>query len=370
MDKIKILFSSFLILIAPLAEKLSYHINENAREAPDKFNIVTHYFDDKEDPLSSPELFELRDQENITLLFGRFIRKEVCITGECRMVQLWIFWDGVGQFLGLHTPDGHPLTKADHLPFTSLDYELLHNILDDTASILKELSPEDLISSQPETFSNNLDAITSATVSVLSDVVVKDAAYTCFALWHTVYGPVRQEILRILREKLDESYLKHHLESEHSNDINWALNELKYLPEYQRKLLPQIIQLLSLSDVNVGHMTLNYLKPKIFGDSLVHDAVVSVFPKLSDELKYELLWHFVSENRVSNEMLYTLLGMFEEGKFEPGHLRLIYGVIQRNQLTENDKIRDQITRLLDHENSYVQTLTAKFLKDLDIKFPK
>ena len=117
-------------------------------------------------------------------------------------------------------------------------------------------------------------------------------------------------------------------------------------------------------------MTLNYLKPKIFGDSLVHDAVVSVFPKLPDELRYELLWDFVSENRVSNEMLYTLLGMFEEGKFEPGQLRLIYGVIQRNQLTENDKIRDQITRLLDHENSYVQTLTAKFLKDFDIKFPK
>lgn len=46
----------------------------------------THQIDDKTVSLSSQELIELRDNEDIPVWFSRDILKNVYLTGECRMV--------------------------------------------------------------------------------------------------------------------------------------------------------------------------------------------------------------------------------------------------------------------------------------------
>ena len=45
--------------------------------------LVTHYFEDKTDSLSGPELFELQDENGLPIWFGRHIFKDVCISGKC-----------------------------------------------------------------------------------------------------------------------------------------------------------------------------------------------------------------------------------------------------------------------------------------------
>jgi hypothetical protein len=107
--------------------------------------LITHFFEEKTDSLSGPELFELQDENGLTIWFGRHIFKDVCISGECKMIRLWLFWDGAGNYLGMQIPEEEPLTKSDHTEFEPEDYEKLSNILRDTASILKTLKQEDLI---------------------------------------------------------------------------------------------------------------------------------------------------------------------------------------------------------------------------------
>src|SRR5690554_7358484 len=51
-------------------------------------NLITHYFEDKTDSLSGPELFELQDNNGIPIWFGRYIFKDVCISGVCKMISL------------------------------------------------------------------------------------------------------------------------------------------------------------------------------------------------------------------------------------------------------------------------------------------
>ena len=79
--------------------------------------LVTHHFEEKADSLSGPELFELRDQSGLPVWFGRYIFKDVCISGECKMIRLWLFWDGAGNYLGMQVPEKEPLTKSDHTLF-------------------------------------------------------------------------------------------------------------------------------------------------------------------------------------------------------------------------------------------------------------
>jgi hypothetical protein len=156
--------------------------------------LVTHFFEETTDSLSGPELFELQNEDGLPIWFGRHIFKDVCISGECKMIRLWLFWDGAGNYLGMQIPEEEPLTKSDHTEFEPEDYEKLGNILRDTASVLKGLKPEDLII-VPDSIdpykAYEVDGYTAATQPALAEVVVKDAVYTCHTLWHTVYGPVQ-----------------------------------------------------------------------------------------------------------------------------------------------------------------------------------
>jgi hypothetical protein len=141
--------------------------------------LITHHFEEKLDSLSGPELFELQDKEGIPVWFDRRIFKDVCISGECKMIRLWLFWDGGGNYLGMQIPENEPLTKSDHTQFEREDYEKLESILRDTLSILKNLEQEELII-VPDTINPyEVDGYTAATQPALAEVVVKDAVYTC-----------------------------------------------------------------------------------------------------------------------------------------------------------------------------------------------
>lgn len=43
--------------------------------------LITHYFEEKTDSLSGPELFELQNENGLPIWFGRHIFKDVCISG-------------------------------------------------------------------------------------------------------------------------------------------------------------------------------------------------------------------------------------------------------------------------------------------------
>jgi hypothetical protein len=144
-------------------------------------------------------LFELQNENGLPIWFGRHIFKDVCISGECKMIRLWLFWDGAGNYLGLQIPEQEPLTKSDHTPFEPEDYDKLEDILRDTASILKDLKPEDLII-VPDTIdaykAYEVDGYTAATQPALAEVMVKDAVYTCHTCGTLFTARFKQKYLK------------------------------------------------------------------------------------------------------------------------------------------------------------------------------
>jgi hypothetical protein len=207
--------------------------------------LVTHYFEDKTDSLSGPELFELQDENGIPVWFGRHIFKDVCISGVCNMIRLWLFWDGAGNYLGMQIPEDEPLTKSDHSDFEPADYRKLETILRDTASILRNLNQEDLII-VPDTINPyeayEVDGYTAATQPAIAEVVVKDAVYSCHTLWHTVYGPVQDTIHQILKKRINEEFLAKMLAGNKTEYTIWAIKSLSDYPEYHEKFYPAILE--------------------------------------------------------------------------------------------------------------------------------
>ncbi len=188
--------------------------------------------DFRADSLSARNIIEMRDDKGIARWFSRDFRKVVCLTGECRMVKCRIYWTGSGNFLGINLPTNEILTKTDHKPFTWEDYQKLNEILADSNSVLRTFSIRNLTLLNKT--NENTDAHTGATQTSMNDYVVKDAAYTSFTLWHTVYGTTRSVILSMLEQRVDSQYLKKVFSLNDKQYLIWAIDYIKRHPNYHK----------------------------------------------------------------------------------------------------------------------------------------
>jgi len=138
--------------------------------------------------LFEPINLQLLTHKNEAEFYGSRIRTTVCDDEICEIMHIRLFWDLVGNYVGYDTIAGHPLTKYDHIPFTSNDYLKLHQLLLNKGSILKFKEKEELIDKEKVKASDVVDGTTGATALEIKEEVVDGALYTSFTLWHIAYS--------------------------------------------------------------------------------------------------------------------------------------------------------------------------------------
>lgn len=327
--------------------------------------LVTHHFKEKTDSLSGPELFELQDENGLPLWFGRHIFKDVCISGECKMIRLWLFWDGAGNYLGMQVPEQEPLTKSDHTEFEPEDYEKLNNILRDTASILKTLKQEDLIMVPDSIDPYEVDGYTAATQPTLAEVVVKDAVYSCHTLWHTVYGPVQTEIFKVLENRLSNDFLENIFQSKKPEFISWAIESIEEQPEYHTGFYREIMTYISSENPALAIQALAYFRPELLADTTIQLQLVQVMADENTDMsiKYEILWKFIGFGSIHDQAVLNLLKLFTEQKIGVGAYNLILRLVTPDHVINNEQIDRILNQLSKDENGYVRNLTKRKLEE-------
>jgi hypothetical protein len=130
----------------------------------------------------------------------RRIATEVCLTGDCRPIDVGLFWDCTGDFYGLEVFK-EPLTKTDHSDFTPWDYRRLMSILKDDWSPLREYALSELVDEKKE---EGVDAVTSATKREISEAAVEKAVYTTHTLWHLTHLGEKEQLARLTASRLSE----------------------------------------------------------------------------------------------------------------------------------------------------------------------
>jgi hypothetical protein len=327
--------------------------------------LVTHYFEEKTDSLSGPELFELQDENGLPIWFGRHIFKDVCISGECKMIRLWLFWDGAGNYLGMQVPEEEPLTKSDHTNFEPEDYVKLGDILRDTSSILKTLKQEDLIIVPDSIDPYEVDGYTAATQPTLAEVVVKDAVYTCHTLWHTVYGPVQTEIFKILENHLSKDFLSKMFESNKPEYISWAIESVENHPEFHAGFYPKIMEYISSENSALANQALGYFRSELLADTAIQLQLVQVMADAGTDMsiKYEILWKFIGFGDIHQKVVANLLELFAGQKIGVGTYNLILRLVTPEHIHENEQIAQILNHLSEDENGYVRNLTKRKLDE-------
>ena len=153
------------------------------------------------DTMGNDSLFWIKSNENIPIHYFKYVATEVCFDSECRLLNITVFWNITGRYLGFELPKGEFLSKHDHEPFSNDEYERLNDLLADPNLSLGGISFEKLIEI-PETESDSIDGISGATTKEVSEMVVKGAAYTTYTLWNIVHGPTKDSVANLTETQL------------------------------------------------------------------------------------------------------------------------------------------------------------------------
>ena len=204
---------------------------------------------------------------NLPVAFSRKIHSTVCGDTVCRLVNLTIYWEVTGKFIGYSIPRNAELTKKDHVPFLESDYNRLSRILADSSSLLKFYTLDEL-GPYPKSV-ERIDGITGATIPDLSSWIVPNAAYTSCTLWHIAYGATRDSIQAYTRSHLlSKQMLNHLLQNSDSYNQNKAFQWIIGSKFDRIQFIDQALIVLHKGNFQAFGLALNFLKNGIEKDRL------------------------------------------------------------------------------------------------------
>lgn len=239
--------------------------------------------DDKMKPVP---VIQVTDEQGIPYWYRR-VFTEVCLTGECRPVDVGIYWECTGDFLGLEVYR-EPLTKTDHSDFGVWDYRKLMSILENDWSALREYDFEELVNEPSD--DKDVDGISGATRKEVAKEAVENAVYTTYTLWHLIHLGEKEQLAGLSYQQFgkqgyldklmsDGRYRKFVLELfVQGKDIHASVSQALILEGLEKK-----------DDKEVNVLAMRALSLARMEDEAFQDKLATIYRQLSVTEKVEMI---------------------------------------------------------------------------------
>jgi hypothetical protein len=306
-------------------------------------------------------LFQVVSQEGFPIYYYKNIRTGICFDNQCRPLDMMLYWNPTGRYLGFGLPEGEFLSKYDHAPFTEAEYDRLNTLLADSLLPLGTVSFEELIGISDQT--NALaDGVSGATSAQVSEYVVEGAAYTTHTLWNIVYGSTQDEIVELTDQVLSSEFLYRILKKGSLSDQFWALSRVEDVEIPDPKLLETLLQMIGGDDYSLAQMALEALPESSIEMDLAQVALFSVYEEANYSMKRLIIdklqdvTHLSADVvKMSRDMLPDLNGVL---------LRDMLGLYREHKIDDEDTIK-KISALLTSDNRYISGKAYDFLLDFE-----
>lgn len=324
--------------------------------------IIPHVIDFK-DTIPNDTLLEHIGETSIPIMFSRKILTSVCIDSECRLLNIELFWNTTGRYLGFELPAGEFLSKTKHKVFSSSEYDRLHLLLSDPLSGLAHYSIDELVP-VIDSSKNKIDAVSSATIAAVLDYIVEGAVYTTYTLWHIVYGTTRHEIEKYTTERLTSEIVLELLNSTFLEDQVWALNHISDKMEINSDLKNKLLTYISGDDIYLAERSLNALKSETLNNKEIQVRLAKIFQNAG-----------FLQKRLITQKLKNVPILYPDGVgIIAGELNKLNGSLIKNVLElfkhhqiENEEVNERVETLLKNENRYIAKQAFLFLQNLNQK---
>lgn len=222
----------------------------------------------------------LSDRRGAPRLFFSDIETPVCADGSCKLANISLYWNLLGNYVGYSIPSQFPLTKFEHDHFEKEDYAKLHQLLLDDNSIIKRRKMSDLIDQVPVSplylNSKDLDGISGATKKEIKESVVKGGLYSCYTLWHIAHGEVKKKMKRYLQSIDSETLTQYFLYAPYKDYQQYALKSL--LKENFKQHTKQLIQIFKSTDAVTKAYILKKIPSTLFFQENITSQIYNTFP--------------------------------------------------------------------------------------------
>lgn len=315
------------------------------------------------DTLLNDLLYLVKSKEHIPVYYFRKIITEVCVDKQCRLLAIKIFWNITGRYLGFELPEGEFLSKYDHEPFISGEYERLNELLADPTLPLGDIPFEKLIE-LPKPDGASIDGISGATTEDLAKIVVKGAAYTTYTLWNIVNGPTVEIVAHLTENQLSPDLIEFILKSPDISDRFWALERIDQKTVLTPNLISTLLDMISEDNFSLAYNTVDAISPThLDSDSLQLDLF----------LKYDNVNHSIQKVIIDKLM--------EAPYLHPGIVTISRGFLDQlngKQLEDmlllysKHSIDDletctTVSKILQDENRFISQQAYKFLQTKEIE---
>jgi len=198
---------------------LDWEYGTRLKEKPTSLSIEA-------DSMGLQEVNVLVNSEERPIIYTSDVSTPVCADGDCRLMEIRLYWTLLGAYAGFDYYRNTPLTKHDHDEFLSADYLKLHQLLMDNNSILKHKKIDELVDKPKQPKTEGVDAVAGATIKEVKESVVRGALYSCYTAWHLVHGPIKDAIQRRTLLSLDDTMVLRMLGSSNTGYQLFALKRL------------------------------------------------------------------------------------------------------------------------------------------------
>ncbi len=246
---------------------------------------IEYINDDEGEPI---EVNILTDKKGL-LYWHRKLETPVCLTGECKVVNVGIYWYSTGEFMGLEVY-GEQLTKTDHSVFSNEDYDQLITILQNDWSALREFEFEELLDEGQV----DVDGVTGATRKEIANEAVQNAVYTTYTLWHLAHEGEKEQLRSLMAHRLNkgDNLLFEALSTDSNKRYQYFLLELYGLGKLKESTSINNLIFGGITDKDDRHLSeLAYrsLTKVNFNDSIFQSNLAKVYPDILPKDKVRIL---------------------------------------------------------------------------------
>ena len=323
MTKSFIAFFALLLLGSSRPDEMG-RMFTNSTFRPDKAAKISKVLINFIDSIPDDTLSIYFSATNQPEAFSRNIYTAVCIDSLCRPVDITLYWEVTGKYIGYSLPPREELTKREHVPFSESEYTRLSEILADSSSQLGFYSPEEIHPAKQAI--KKTDGITGATLPDLSPWIVPEAAYTSYTIWHLTYGDTCDSIMaytkkHLLSDQLITSILQNNDPYNQIKALQWISESnlncsqfiepaLAILHNGNYQSARQALKFLKLSGIDKERLQMEAIKLLDSEDFRIKNLAIEYIREseiLIQPVAQALMTHLESENYYLVNVILTLL---------------------------------------------------------------
>ena len=337
----------------------------NTTFRPDKIEKVSRILINFNDTIPNDSLTIYYTGINEPVAFSRDIHTAVCMDSLCRLVDITLFWEITGRYLGFKLPPGTELTKKKHLPFTEMDYNRLNEILSDSASQLGFYTPAEIHPAQPVKVKT--DGISGATIPDLGPWIVPEAAYTSYTLWHLAYGSTPDSIVSYTKKHfISNSLLFKLLESKDAFSQLKGLQWIDQSNESCSQFIEPALKILHNGKFNSSGLALKFLKKCNLDEEKMQKEVIQLLDNEDFRIKNSAIEYFRSSAKLYQSVAKEMIK--KTGSENYYLVNVILSLIEKKYQPDfEDQV--QLSALLNSHSGSVANRVYIFLLNLPSKSP-